>query len=354
VKKYQIIVYGAYGYTGEIIVEELQSKNLSVLLSGRSESKLIELSQKTGFPYITVNLNDKDALLNLALQGKVMIHAAGPFKQTAGIMVEACIAAKTHYLDINGDISVFEMLKPYGDQAEKAGIMLLPGTGFDVVPTDCIAMHLNNQMSDAVSIKIAFATLGGGISHGTASTVITRLGEPAQRRENGKLVSIPLGKNGIMVKFGDKSMFCMSIPWGDVSTAYTSTGIPNIESFMAVKPSVYKLLKLQGIVNWLLRTNMVRRLIQKKIDTKPKGPNREQRDKGGALVWAQVENLKGETLSACIQTPESYNLTAKATVLIAEKIINNQFKSGYQTPAKAYGENLIFEMDGVRKILWRS
>jgi short subunit dehydrogenase-like uncharacterized protein len=267
-------------------------------------------------------------------------------------MVEACIAAKTHYLDINGDISVFEMLKPYGEQAKKSGIMLLPGTGFDVVPTDCVALHLKNKMPDADSIKIAFATLGGGISHGTASTVVTRLGEPALRRENGKLVSIPLGKNGLWVNFGNKPLFCMSIPWGDVSTAYTSTGIPNIESFMAVKPSVFNLLKLQGLVNWVLRTNMVRRLIQKKIDANPKGPNTEQRSKGGALIWGQVKNLKDETLSASIQTPESYNLTAKATVLIAEKILNNQFKSGYQTPAKAFGEDLVFEMEGVTKILW--
>lgn len=349
-KKFQIIVYGAYGYTGELIVEELQSKNLSVLLSGRSESKLSELSKKTGFPYKTVNLNDRDALLNLAQVGIVMIHAAGPFKQTAGAMVEACISAKTHYLDINGDISVFEMIKSYGEQAEKAGIMLLPGTGFDVVPTDCVAMHLKNQMPDAASIKIAFATLGGGISHGTASTVVTRLGEPAQRRENGKLMPIPLGKNGLWVNFGNKTLFCMSIPWGDISTAFSSTGIPNIESFMAVKPGVYKLLKIQGLVNWLLRSNMVRRLIQKNIDAKPKGPNAEQRNKGGALVWAQVENPKGETMTASILTPESYNLTAKATVLIAEKILYNQFKSGYQTPAKAYGENLIFELDGVTKL----
>lgn len=349
-KKFQVILYGAYGYTGELIAEELQSKNLRVLLSGRSESKLKELAQKTGFSYTTVNLNDMESLLNLVQQGEVMIHAAGPFKQTAVAMVEACLSAKTHYLDINGDISVFEMIKPYGKQAEEAGIMLLPGTGFDVVPTDCLALRLKNLMPDALSIKIAFATQGGGISHGTATTVATRLGEPAQRRVNGKLVTIPLGKNALLVDFGKKQMFCMSIPWGDVSTAYTSTGIPNIESFMAVKPGVFKALKFQGLVNWLLRTHVVRRLIQKNIDAKPKGPNLEQRKAGSALVWARVENKHGETLSASIQTPESYDLTAKATVLILEKILNNHFTAGYQTPAKAYGENLIFEISGVTKL----
>jgi short subunit dehydrogenase-like uncharacterized protein len=119
---------------------------------------------------------------------------------------------------------------------------------------------------------------------------------------------------------------------------------------MSVKPTVYKALKFQGLVNWLLRTQWVRKFIQNKIDSKPAGPNFEERKKSYSLVWAEVKNQKGETLFTRIKTPEAYNLTATASLLIAEKVLNGNYQSGFQTPAKAYGENLVFEIEGVREI----
>ncbi|MFM9944931.1 MAG: saccharopine dehydrogenase family protein [Bacteroidia bacterium] len=349
-KKYQIIVYGSYGYTGELIVEESLSKNLSILLSGRNEEKLKSQSEKTGYPYKAVDINNHAALIELLKEGEVLIHAAGPFINTARQMVEACIEAKTHYLDINGDITVFELIKTFDYKARYARIMLMPGVGFDVVPTDCMAVKLKNKMPDAISLKIAFATIGGGVSHGTATTVAGRLGEKSLRRIDGKLVPIAFGKNGMWLDFGQKRLFFMSIPWGDVSTAFVSTGIPNIESFISVPHKVFKFLKFQGLINWLLRTKAVRKFIQKKIDSKPAGPNFEERKNAYTLVWAEVKNQKGETLSTKLQTPEGYGLTATASLLITEKILSGNFKFGFQTPAMVYGEILIFEIEGVKEI----
>lgn len=349
-KTYQIIIYGSYGYTGELIVEESLSKNISILLAGRNEQRLKIQSEKTGYPYKAIDLNNHTALVEFLNEGDVLINAAGPFIKTAPQMIEACIEAKTHYLDINGDIKVFELIKTFDEKAKFAGIMLMSGTGFDVVPTDCVALKLKNKMPDATHLKIAFANIDGGVSHGTATTVASRLGEKAVRRVDGKLTPIDLGKNGMWVDFGEQKLFTMSIPWGDISTAFVSTGIPNIESFMSVKPKVYKALKFQGIVNWLLRTQLVRKFIQNKIDSKPAGPNFEERKNAYTLVWAEVKNQKGETLEARLQTPEGYGLTAEASLLIAGKILNGKFKSGFQTPAMVYGENLIFEIEGVREI----
>ena len=349
-KTYQIIIYGSYGYTGELIVEESLSKNLSILLTGRNEQRLKDQSEKTGYPFKAINLDNHAALVELLIEGEILINAAGPFKDTAPQMVEACIEAKTHYLDINGDITVFELIKTFDYRAKNAGVMLMPGTGFDVVPTDCMAVKLKNQMPDATCLKIAFATIGGGVSHGTATTVAGRLGEKSLRRVDGKLVPIAFGKNGMWLDFEEKKLFFMSIPWGDVSTAYVSTGIPNIESFISVPPKVYKFLKFQVLINWILRNKLVRKFIQKKIDSKPAGPNFDERKNAYTLVWAEVKNQKGETLEARLQTPEGYGLTAEASLLIAGKILNGKFKSGFQTPAMVYGENLIFEIEGVREI----
>ena len=178
------------------------------------------------------------------------------------------------------------------------GIMLMPGVGFDVVPTDCLSLFLKDKMPDAKSLKIAFATPGGSISHGTAMTMTGKLGDGGMIRQNGKIIRRPLGEKGMMVNFGSKEIFVMSIPWGDVSTAFHTTGIPNIETFTAVPKKAYNLLKFQSIFNWLLRTKMVRDYLRKKISQRPAGPDDAMRTKARSLVWAEVTNDKGKKISA--------------------------------------------------------
>jgi len=194
-----------------------------------------------------------------------VLHAAGPFQFTAKQMIEGCLQTGTHYIDINGDIAVFEMIKRYDAAAKKAGIMFLPGAGFDVVPTDCIALQLKKILPDAISLKLAFASLGGGLSHGTATTMATKLGEGGAVRKDGKIVRASLGQKGMWIDFGIKKLFVMSIPWGDISTAHFSTGIPDIETYTGISKKTYNVLKAQSLFNWMLRTNLVRNYIKKKI-----------------------------------------------------------------------------------------
>ena len=138
------------------------------------------------------------------------------------------------YLDITGEIPVFEMAAQLNERARTAGIMIMPGVGFDVVPTDCMALFLKNQLPDAVQLQLAFASAGGSISHGTASTMILGLGEGGLIRENGIIVKCPLGHKSMYVNFDGDEKFVMTIPWGDVSTGYYTTGIPNIETYTVV------------------------------------------------------------------------------------------------------------------------
>jgi short subunit dehydrogenase-like uncharacterized protein len=266
-------------------------------------------------------------------------------------MIDACLQTGTHYIDINGDIAVFEMLKKYDAAAKEKNIMVMPGVGFDVVPTDCIALQLKNKMPDATHLKLAFASIGGGLSHGTAITMAGKIGEGSAARENGKIVRKPLGQKGIWVNFGAKKLFVMTIPWGDISTAYTTTGIPNIETYTGMTPKIYRALKLQGAFNWLLRTNFVRNIIKKKIKAKPAGPSDEERQKSSSLVWGQASNAAGKTIIACISCFDGYTLTAHSSLHITKKILEGNYKPGYQTPAGCYGENLIMEVPGTKKLL---
>ncbi|MFM9910156.1 MAG: saccharopine dehydrogenase family protein [Chitinophagaceae bacterium] len=346
-KKNNFLLYGANGYTGELIARYATQYHLSPILAGRRKEIIEPLAKKLNLPFRIIDLDDAPELLSALQEVKLVVHAAGPFQYTAKQMVEACLQTGTHYIDINGDISVFEMIKKYDAAAKKAGIMLLPGAGFDVVPTDCIALQLKKLLPDAVNLQLAFASVGGSISHGTATTMATRLGEKSVVRKEGKFTPIALGQKGMWIDFGVKKLFVMSIPWGDISTAHFTTGIPNIETFAGVAPKTYKLLKFQWLFNWLLRTTIIRKYIKNKINQRPAGPGDEQRANAKSLVWGEVTNAVGKKATIRMSGPEGYTLTTLSVLLISQKIINGNFTTGYQTPASAYGENLVMEIEGV-------
>lgn len=345
------MLYGANGYTGELTARHASQYHLQPILAGRRKEALAPLSAKLNFPYKLIDLDDSIALQAALKEVKLVLHEAGPFQFTAKQMVEACLKTGTHYLDINGDITVFEMLKGYDAAAKQAGIMVMPGVGFDVVPTDCTALLLKKLLPDAIELKLAFASLGGGLSHGTATSMAYKLGEGGAVRKNGKIIRKPLGEKGIWVDFltasGTKKLFVMSIPWGDISTAYFSTGIPDIETYTGISPKTYRLLKMQSLFNWLLRTSFIRRLIKKKIDKRPAGPGDEQRRKASSLVWGQVSNAAGKTATARLFGPDGYTLTMHSSLLIVQKVLEGNFLTGYQTPASVYGEGLVLEIPGM-------
>lgn len=340
----RFLLYGANGYTGKLIAKMAKSFNLEPILAGRSELKIQKLAEDLGYEYRIFSLNDADALKAALDEVPVVLHAAGPYKYTAKPMIEACIETKTHYLDITGEIEVFEMAHSYHAQAEAAAIMIMPGTGFDVVPTDCLALHLKNQLPDATNLKLAFVG-SSSPSHGTATTMAENLGKPGARRENGEIIDVPVGEHSMWVPFPEKKTFAISIPWGDVSTAYYSTGIPNIETFMGFPPSQYKYVKMQRYFGWLLRTNLVRNYIKKQIKKRPAGPSEAHREKAVSQVWGEVSNANGNRREARLTTLEGYKLTATTALLITQKVLNGNAPIGFQTPAKAYGADLILEVD---------
>ncbi len=350
-QKENVLLYGANGYTGKLIARYAKEYNISPILAGRNEKEISSIANELQFQYRIFSLDTVASIQQQLQDVKLVIHAAGPFDRTAKQMVEACIATNTHYIDINGDISVFELIKTYDAVAKQAGVMLMPGAGFDVIPTDCIALQLKQQLPDATHLQLAFIPTNGQISHGTATTMATRIGEQAVVRINGKFVRKPLGFKGMWIDANGKQRFVMSLQWGDISTAYHTTGIPNIEAYTGMKPSVYRMFKFQFIFNWLLRTKFVRELIQKKINKAPAGPTDEQRANSSTVVWGKVWNAAGKEIISQLTCADGYSLTAWGSLLITQKIIVGNFKAGYQTPAGCYGKELVYEIQGTAAVL---
>ena len=340
------LIYGANGYTGELIARFSAERGLKPILAGRNEAKISELAAKYGFEYSVFSL-DETAKLDAALnEVDMVLHCAGPFSITSLPMVKACLRNRKHYTDITGEISVFETCAAMDEKAKEAGVMVMPGVGFDVVPSDSLARHLKDRLPTATHLSLAFYGMGR-ISHGTQATMTMNVGKGGAIRKDGKITSVPAAWKTREIDFGEVTKTGVTIPWGDVSTAFYSTGIPNIEVFTIVPPSNLKMMKMSRYLGWLLATGPVQSYLQKKIPAG--GPSDAEREKGRTLLWGEASDAEGNKVESRLQGPEGYTVTAIAALNIAEKIMAGNFTPGYQTPAKAYGADLILEIEGTSR-----
>lgn len=340
-----VLIYGCYGYTGRLIVEWGKAQALPMVLSGRNADKVQQMAREFDLPAAPASLDDPDSLAK-AFEGiQVVIHCAGPFIKTYRPMLAACLAHGVHYLDITGEIQVFEGVARKNAAAAEKNIMLMPGVGFDVIPTDSMAAYLHRQLPDAQYLELAFRTIRGQMSHGTASTMVMSLGEGNLLRRNGQITQVPNGQHLVEADFGRGPSTCVGIPWGDVSTAYYTTGIPNVNTYISVPPKAIRFLKLSNRFSGLLKRPWVRRIAQRRVDKAPIGPGPESRAKSGSLIWGRVRNLKGETRSAHFKTLNGYTLTALGSVHIAQAVLDGHWQAGFRTPAGLYGPELIQALD---------
>jgi len=344
--KNKILLYGANGYTGRLIIEEAIAQNLALILAGRNEAKLSELATKYNLQYRVFDLAHTSALEDGLKDIEAVMHAAGPFKFTAQPMLEACIKTGTHYLDISGEYEVYDLCASYHQQAVDAGIMVMPGTGFDVVPSDCLALHMKGLLQYANRLKLAFVASKGGLSRGTSKTMVENMGKGGMVRIDHKLHKVSYTYKTINIDFFDFKTLAVTIPWGDISSAYKTTGIPNIEVYTGVEPKQLKLLKRANKLGWLLRQRWLKNFLIKRIDKRKEGPDEEQRNEGKTYFWGKVSDNSGNLKMSILTTPSGYKLTAMTAVLILKKVMDQNFKLGYQTPALAYGEGLILEIPG--------
>jgi short subunit dehydrogenase-like uncharacterized protein len=340
------LIYGANGYTGELITRYAVERGMKPVLAGRNAAAVGELAAKHGLEHRVFSLDEREKVDAALQEVEMLLHCAGPFSITSRPMVEACLRNVKHYTDITGEIAVFEACARVDEKAKEAGIMVMPGIGFDVVPSDCLARHLKDSLPSATHLSLAFYGMGR-ISHGTQATMTMNVGRGGAIRKDGVLTPVPAALKTREIDFGEATKTGVTIPWGDVATAFYSTGIPNIEVFTVVLTSALKMMKLSRYLGWLLATGPVQKYLQKKIP--PGGPSDEERAAGKTLLWGEASDADGNRVEAQMQGPEGYTLTALAALNIVQKILDGNFTPGYQTPAKAYGADLVLEIEGVNR-----
>lgn len=343
------LLYGSYGYTGRLVAQRAIERGLRPVLAGRDAEQLRAQAAELGLETRAVGLDDP-AALDAALQDvPVVLHCAGPFSRTSRPMADACLRTGTHYLDITGELQVFEALAHRGAEAERAGVMLLPGVGFDVVPSDCLAAHLKRRLPGAVRLALAFEGLGGGISRGTATTMAENMGGGGAVRRGGRIVPVPPAWKTRAVDFGRGPVTVTTIPWGDVSTAFHSTGIPDVEVYTRVPRSARRFLRITRPFGWLLGSAPAQALLKRAIRARPAGPGEEARARGRSHLWGEAEDATGSRAVSRLRAPEGYTLTALTAVAAVERVLAGDLQPGFRTPSLAWGPDFVMEVEGVTR-----
>jgi short subunit dehydrogenase-like uncharacterized protein len=340
------MIYGAYGYTGELIAREAVHRGLEPVLAGRNAKKLESLAGELGLemrafpadPAAAPQLDDIDVLL----------HCAGPFSETSGPMIEACLVSRTHYTDITGEIPVFEHTHAQHARAVDAGIVICCGVGFDVIPTDCAALKLKQLLPDAAHLALGFDS-DSGISPGTFKTMIQGLGSGSAVRRYGKLIPVPLGSQQRTIDFGRGSRSAMGIPWGDVATAFYTTGIPNISTWIPMAKPVAAAARASSISRPLLSAPAVQKALRKWVEQNISGPDQELRTNSPAFIWGEAVNAAGVRKTVRIQTANVYDLTVYGALEVCRRLLEEENAPGSWTPASLFGAELVEGLPGSGK-----
>lgn len=339
-----ILIYGATGYTGKLVSRLAAERGVAVTLSGRNADKLAAVAAPLGLPYQALPLDDARALEQLVADFDVVLHIAGPFSGTGRAMVDACLAAGSHYLDLTGEIDYIEACAARSNEAAGRGVMVMCGVGFDVVPTDCLALHVKQRLPDADRLLIAIRS-AGGVSRGTMKTLIEQIGFGTRVRRQGAVVRLgqPLR---VELDFGGEMVACVASSWGDVVTAHHTTGIPDITDLFAVNKALERLLTMPNFIARLISSGPGQALFKWLVDRQPEGPGEAARERAVASVMAQAENAAGDKVRSRLQTPDPYKLTSLTALEIARRVAEGAAEPGFRTPAQVFGADFITTFEG--------
>ncbi|WP_160109721.1 saccharopine dehydrogenase family protein [Pseudomonas izuensis] len=308
----KLMIYGATGYTGRMAAEHAKALGLDVVIAGRTAEKLESLAQQLDIPY---RVFSPDAPTAQAFEGiGVLLNFAGPFARTAQPLMHACIEVGVDYLDITAEINVYRLAEQLGAQAAQADVMLLPGVGWDVVPTDCLAMHVARRVQSPQTLRVALQ-VAGSMSRGSAMSVSEIMGAGLLARVDGQLLATPDAQPRHF-DFGQGQALCAPLSFGDLVTGWRSTAIPNIAMFVHITGDAFP----EGDLSQL-----------------PDGPSTQERDDHRARAVAEVVGADGTVARSVIETVNGYSYTPLAAVEAARRVLCGDRRAGFETPARVFG-----------------
>jgi short subunit dehydrogenase-like uncharacterized protein len=344
----RVLLYGAYGYTGRLAAELAAAKKLDVVLAGRNKDALAALGDQLSLPTRVVGLDDPKRLSEVLKDITCVVHMAGPFATTSPPMLNACLATQTNYIDITGEIEVFEAMWSREDEIKRAGITVVPGAGFDVVPSDCLAGYVAGKLERPVSVIIALRGLESA-SQGTLRTAIRQVSKPVLCRRAGAIVALD-DRSPRWIDFGSGDEPCVPVSWGDVATAFHSTGVGNITVYFRRTKLLRSVDILGKLFGPLLRSRIGQRGLAAIVRSLPEGPSQSERNGHRGTIWAVAIDCSGRSFKASLSTPDAYDFTANSALEISSRISSLPTAVGLVTPSQAFGADFVLSLPGCSRM----
>jgi len=342
--KTRLLLYGAYGYTGRLTAELAAARRLDVILAGRNKDALGGVGSRLSLPTRVVTLNDPRQLSEGLKDIACVVHMAGPFAVTSAPMLDACLATQTNYIDITGEIEVFEAMWSRKREIQRAGITAVPGAGFDVVPSDCLAGHVTNKLPRPASLVIALRGLESA-SQGTLRTAIRQVSKPVLCRRAGAIVAIT-DRSPRWIDFGAGLEPCVPVSWGDVATAFHSTGVGDVTVYFR-RTRLFRSTDILGqLFGPVFRSRLGQRGLAAIVHNFPEGPSQAERIRHRSTIWAEATDSSGRSFKARLSTPDAYDFAANSALEIASRIGSLPAPLGLVTPFQAFGADFVLRLPG--------
>lgn len=351
------VIYGAYGFTGSVVVDRAVAAGMRPLLAGVDRSRLSAQANYYRLPWKECPLEKPLELDELLNDAAAVLNCAGPFARSAEPLVESCLRTGTHYLDIAGEPQVFEMLAERDSRAQQAGVMVLPGVGLDIVPSDYLASYLKKRLPTATRLVLGFNGLQRA-SRGAINTLVdTILQYPTAPGLNGG-PRVPVRFRTAKLDFGEGPQRAIRVPWGDIVSARHATGIPQVEVYLALPAGARFYLRGCKALGPLARLKLVRTLLSG-AGAPPRVENelwsRAVRGEEPAIrhgsaqrtvIYGEVSNERGGVARALFRGPDSYTILTEAALAAVARVLDGQWVSGFHTPTRVYGCELVDALSG--------
>jgi short subunit dehydrogenase-like uncharacterized protein len=344
----RILIYGATGYTGRLIAEHARYIQGPPVIAGRSAHRVQALAAELGLEGRVIAFDQPKALDDTISDVGVLINAASPFAKTAPALIESCLRTGTHYVDVTGELDVFQHAFRYDKLASKRGIMIMPGVGLGIVASDCLAMHVAAGIPNAKYLRIGLLP-PVSLSQGTIRSAFGLSMSQVSIRRNGRIISVPAGRLHHDFDYGEGKRASMAVSWADVFTAYYSTGIRNIEAYFEAGFASRMVYHLGSAVADALRQAPVERWLGAAARTLFQSPSEQLRKKDRCVIVAEAEDSWRRRSCARLETPDGYSFTAQSATMVAERIRRGDFLPGFQTPGKVYGPGFVLGMEGTSR-----
>ena len=317
------MLYGAAGHTGALIARHAHQRGHRPLLAGRNAPATAALAGDLDLPSLALALNDPAALNAALAEVDLVLNAAGPFLHTAAPLAQACLAAGVHYLDIGNELQVFGTLYDLDQRAQQAGVTIIPGAGFGVVATNCLARYVSDAVGGAQHLEVAARAATAQPGPGIAASVRENLPYGGWIRRAGHLHPQALGSGTITITLPGGPCRIMPFPTGDLEAAFQATGAPDITAYSPVPddPAVDPRASDTGAGSPAYRS----------------------------FGWARATGPNSATAEAWLQTGESYAFTAAASIRAVEETLGRSVPGAF-SPAAAFGADFALTIPGTARI----